>query len=92
MFSNFQRLDSFVVNKLNRQMAAGSVVSRSGKQEPGDVALDTQVVQRVALPLHVQTLQRALKLDRLFSQVESVFQGALDQHNHQQPKYAVIAD
>lgn len=79
------RLDLFI-NKVERQMASSSVVVRPDKLVSDDAISDTQVVQSVALPLHVQILQRALKLDRFINQVENVFQGVLTECNQSHPK------
>ena len=65
-------------------MATGGVTLASGpvqlsKQQEKDSSCCT-VTQRqtVALPLHVQTLQRALNLDRLINQVERVLNESLE--------------
>lgn len=49
----------------------------SKQQEDSSLCTKTQR-QTVALPLHVQTLQRALNLDRLINQVEKVLDESLE--------------
>ena len=62
-------------------MATGGVTVASrpiqlSKQQEGLCAKTQR--QTVALPLHVQTLQRALNLDRLINQVEKVLDESLE--------------
>ena len=48
-----------------------------GTESSSTTPLLHSLKQRVALPLHVQKLQRALNLDRFIDQVERVFNEAL---------------
>ena len=64
-------------------MASGGVTVLSKPvlplKQPQDVDFSSMAQrQTVALPLHVQTLQRALNVDRLLDQVERVLEESLD--------------
>lgn len=59
-------------------MASGGSVVVSQAPVAGEESMVASGVQKVALPLHVQMLQRALNVDRLINQVQAVLSDSKD--------------
>lgn len=58
-------------------MATGGVEAGPSSVVPGN-ATSMPAVQRVALPLHVQMLQKALRIDCVFEEFDRLFKDRID--------------
>ncbi len=59
-------------------MATGGVEAGPSVLPSGVTMTSTQVVQTVALPLHVQMLQKALRMDYVFDEFDRLFKDRIN--------------